>query len=139
MTTNTFDPNNPCIFCNPKKEQILAENNFAILKTDGYPVSDGHCVIIPKRHIKTQFELTAEENTAVHELLKQAKNIIEDKGLKPDGYNVGSNNNTAAGQSVFHLHIHIIPRYLGDVENPKGGVRQVLPKTAAYNMGDRKA
>ena len=139
MTTKSFDPNNPCIFCHPKKEQILTENNFAILKTDGYPVSEGHCVIIPKRHIKTQFELTNDENTAVHELLKLAKNIINEKGLNPDGYNIGSNNNTAAGQSIFHLHIHIIPRYTNDVENPIGGIRQVLPKTASYNIGDRKS
>ena len=140
MATKPFDLNDPCIFCNPKDEEILAENDHALLIIDNYPVSDGHCVIIPKRHMKTQFDLTAEENTAVLELIKEAKNVIEEKqGFKPDGYNIGSNNGLAAGQSVFHLHIHIIPRYTGDVKNPKGGVRQVLPKTAAYNMGDRKS
>ena len=137
MPKKPFDLNDPCIFCNPKEEEILAENDYALIIKDNSPVSDGHCIIIPKRHIKTQFELTSAENTAILELIKKAKALIENQGYKPDGYNIGSNNGVAAGQSVFHLHIHIIPRYTGDVEQPKGGIRQVLPKTAQYSLAGR--
>jgi len=139
MTNKPFDLNNPCIFCNPKQEEILAENDDALIIEDSSPVSNGHCIIIPKRHIKTQFELNPEENQSILELIKEAKVIILKQGFKPDGYNIGSNNGLAAGQSVFHLHIHIIPRYTGDSEQPKGGIRQVLPKTAQYNLADRKS
>ena len=137
MTQKPFDLNNPCIFCNPKKEEILAENSHALIITDNSPVSDGHCLIIPKRHVKTVFEITADEHLAFSELMQKAKEIIGKQGFNPDGYNIGSNNGVAAGQSVFHLHIHIIPRYLGDVDQPKGGIRQVLPTKAQYNLEDR--
>ncbi len=126
-----FDPNNPCLFCHPKENEIITENEHALLVADTFPVSDGHCLVIPRRHIKTFFESTAEENTAFHELILQAK-IHLDKKYSPDAYNIGSNNGLEAGQSVFHLHIHIIPRYNGDVENPKGGVRWVIPKNSQY-------
>jgi len=139
MTKKPFDLNNPCIFCNPKQEEILAENSFAQIIQDNSPVSDGHCLIVPKRHIKTHFEMTAEENMAIFELMQTAKEIIHKQGHKPDGYNIGSNNGITAGQSVFHLHVHIIPRYEGDVEQPKGGIRQVLPSKAMYNLEDRKS
>ncbi|MEE9326658.1 MAG: HIT family protein [Cocleimonas sp.] len=138
MTKKPFDLNNPCIFCNPKDEEILAENKYAQIIKDNSPVSDGHCIIIPKRHMKTQFDLTPDENIAIAALIQKAKLIIEKKGLKPDGYNIGSNNGVAAGQSVFHLHVHVIPRYLGDVEQPKGGIRQVIPNKSQYNVVDRK-
>ena len=137
MTKKAFDLNNPCIFCNPREDEVLAENEHALLIKDNSPVSEGHCLIIPKRHVKNNFEINKEENQAFFELIKKAKSLIEAKGLNPDGYNIGSNNGIAAGQSVFHLHIHIIPRYNGDVRNPKGGIRQVLPKTAQYNLDDR--
>lgn len=137
MADKKFDLNNPCVFCNPKEEEILGENEYAQIIHDNSPVSDGHCIIIPKRHIKTLFEATAEENNAFFELIKQAKENILNKGLKPDGFNIGSNNDVAAGQSVFHLHIHVIPRYLGDVENPKGGIRHVIAKNALYNVKPR--
>ncbi len=135
--TKKFDLNNPCIFCHPRKEEILAENEHAQIVADNSPVSDGHCLIVPKRHIKTLFEATKEENHAFFELIKAAKEIIQKQGYKPDGYNVGSNNDIAAGQSVFHLHIHVIPRYLGDVAQPKGGIRQVIPKNASYDTNKR--
>lgn len=89
--------------------------------------------------MKTHFELTPNEHIAFTKLLNKAKLPIEAQGHQPDGYNIGSNNGVAAGQSVFHLHLHIIPRYNGDVELPKGGIRQVLPKKALYNIGDRKS
>jgi len=129
-----FDLNNPCVFCNPREDEILGENDHALIIKDNSPVSEGHCLIIPKRHIKTLFEATTEENTAFFELIKQAKENIIAKGNKPDGFNIGSNNDVAAGQSVFHLHIHVIPRYKGDVENPKGGIRHVIAKNALYNI-----
>ena len=137
MKKKPFDLNDPCIFCNPKKEEILAENTYARIISDNSPVSDGHCLIVPKRHIKTYFEATVEENTAFFDLLQTAKEQIAQQGHKPDGYNIGSNNDVAAGQSVFHLHIHVIPRYTGDVEQPKGGIRQVLPKKSMYSIKDR--
>jgi diadenosine tetraphosphate (Ap4A) HIT family hydrolase len=138
MTKKPFDLNDPCIFCNPKVHEILAQNKYAQIIKDNSPVSEGHCIIIPKRHMKTQFDLTPDETLAIATLIQKAKLIIEKQGLKPDGYNIGSNNGMAAGQSVFHLHVHVIPRYLGDVEQPKGGIRQVIPNKSQYNLADRK-
>ncbi|MBL7002411.1 MAG: HIT family protein [Gammaproteobacteria bacterium] len=134
MAEKKFDLNDPCIFCNPREEEILGENEYAQIIKDNSPVSEGHCLIIPKRHIKTYFEATEAENAAFFELIKEAKTNILKNGNQPDGFNIGCNNDVAAGQSVFHLHIHVIPRYLGDVENPKGGIRHVIPKNASYNV-----
>ena len=126
-----FDPNNPCLFCHPKTEEIIAETKHAVLITDSFPVSKGHCLIIPRRHIETYFECTDIENREFRELTLIAKKHLDEK-YSPDGYNIGCNNGLSAGQSVFHLHIHIIPRYKGDVENPKGGVRWVVPEKSQY-------
>ena len=126
-----FDPNNPCLFCYPKPEEIIAETKHAVLITDSFPVSKGHCLIIPRRHIETYFECTDIENREFRELTLIAKKHLDEK-YSPDGYNIGCNNGLSAGQSVFHLHIHIIPRYKGDVENPKGGVRWVVPEKSQY-------
>ncbi len=134
MTEKKRDLNNPCLFCHPKQKEILAETEHALLVTDTYPVSDGHCLVIPKRHMPSYFECNEEENRDFRELILKAKEIL-DKKYKPDAYNIGNNNGLYAGQSVFHLHIHIIPRYKGDVENPKGGVRWVLPKKSQYVHG----
>lgn len=131
MSNKKFDPNNPCLFCHPKPEEIIAETEHAVLITDSYPVSKGHCLIIPRRHIKTFFECSEAENREFRELTLIAKKHIDEK-YSPDGYNIGCNNGLSAGQSVFHLHIHIIPRYEGDVENPKGGVRWVVPENSQY-------
>ena len=126
-----FDPNNPCLFCHPKPEEIIAETEHALLIVDSFPVSPGHCLVIPKRHIQTYFDCTEEENKEFYELILHAKKHV-DTLHAPDGYNIGCNNGLTAGQSVFHLHIHIIPRNKGDVENPKGGVRWVIPKNSQY-------
>ena len=134
MTEKKRDLNDPCLFCYPKQKEILAETEYALLVTDTYPVSDGHCLVIPKRHMATYFECTEEENREFRELIIKAKEIIDEK-YKPDAYNIGNNNGLYAGQSVYHLHIHIIPRYKGDVENPKGGVRWVVPKKSQYVHG----
>lgn len=121
-----------CIFCNlNQNREILAENDLAIAFYDAFPVNPGHTLIIPKRHVANYFELTEEECVAIQALLKIVKDTVEEK-FHPDGYNIGVNVNEAAGQSVFHVHMHLIPRYKGDVENPKGGVRGVIPSKQKY-------
>lgn len=121
-----------CIFCNldPNRE-IIAQNDLALAFFDVFPVNPGHALIIPKRHVADYFDLTEDEVAAMQALLREVKAIVE-KRFNPDGYNIGVNVNTAAGQSVFHVHMHLIPRYKGDVENPKGGVRGVIPSKQKY-------
>lgn len=126
-----IDLNNPCLFCCPKPQEILVETEHALLITDTCPVSLGHCLVIPRRHMTDFFECSEEENRDFRILILKAKELI-DKQYAPDAYNIGSNNGVAAGQSIFHLHTHIIPRYKGDVDNPKGGVRWVVPKKSQY-------
>ena len=113
-----------CPFCN-FKEKILFENELALAFFDSYPVSKGHTLIIPKRHSEQYFELTKEEISAMHELSKKVKEYL-DNLYHPDGYNVGFNVLEAGGQSVMHTHMHIIPRYKGDVPHPRGGIRKVV-------------
>jgi len=126
------DPNNPCLFCNVSKSGCAHENNFAYASYDSYPVSKHHCLIIPKRHIKDYFELSKDELTACDELIK----IIKDEILKKDpsvkGFNLGTNIGKVSGQSILHCHFHLIPRREGDVENPQGGVRSVIPNKQHY-------
>ena len=98
---------------------------------DGYPVSPGHTLIIPKRHVSSLFELSAEEFAALHPVLQSAKTEI-DHEFSPESYNIGVNDGPAAGQTVLHLHIHLIPRYGGDVPDPRGGVRWIFPDKADY-------
>ena len=121
-----------CPFCklNPKVE-IISETASAVAFLDGYPVSKGHTLIIPKRHVADYFDLTVHEQRALWLLVNRCKQILSSR-FSPDGFNVGINVGQAAGQSVFHVHIHLIPRYKGDVENPKGGVRGVIPKKQKY-------
>lgn len=121
-----------CIFCNlGKDKEIIAENELAIAFYDGFPVNPGHALIIPKRHVASYFDLSMDECTAMQALLKVVQTKVEER-FHPDGYNVGVNVNAAAGQSVFHVHMHLIPRFLGDVDNPKGGVRGVIPSKQKY-------
>jgi diadenosine tetraphosphate (Ap4A) HIT family hydrolase len=124
------DPNDPCLFCKDARGVSL-QNAFAYSARDSYPTSPGHTLVIPRRHVASFFELTPEEVAACMTLITEEKRLI-DAEFKPDGYNVGVNIGPAAGQSIFHVHIHLIPRYTGDVENPQGGVRHVLPKKAHY-------
>ncbi|MBD3669330.1 MAG: HIT family protein [Gammaproteobacteria bacterium] len=124
------DPNNPCLFCTDPQGVSLT-NELAFSARDTYAVSPGHTLVMPKRHVADFFDLTQEEIAAVMDLINQEKELI-DKEFKPDGYNIGVNIGPSAGQSIFHVHIHIIPRYKGDVENPQGGVRHVIPKNAHY-------
>lgn len=120
-----------CIFCNLASERIIAENELCLAIRDGFPVSEGHTLIIPKRHVADYFDLTSDEIAAMQTMMKENKCQL-DNTLHPDGYNVGVNVNAAAGQTVFHVHMHLIPRYIGDVENPKGGVRGVIPGKQKY-------
>ena len=114
-----------CIFCNLDKNQILFENELALAFFDAMPVSKGHTLIIPKRHSENYFELTKEEIAAMFDLSLKVKEYL-DKEYHPDGYNIGFNVKEAGGQSVMHTHMHVIPRYKGDVENPRGGIRKVV-------------
>jgi diadenosine tetraphosphate (Ap4A) HIT family hydrolase len=128
--------NPDCPFCgDPEK---IIENDLAFAHYDTYPVNEGHCLIIPHRHFGEYFQATAEEKAAIWKLVDQVKPII-DREFNPDGYNVGVNIGTAAGQSIPHLHIHVIPRYAGDVDNPQGGVRGVIPHRQKYVRKVRNA
>ena len=126
------DPNNPCLFCNSKISGIAHENDLAYASYDTYPVSELHCLIIPKRHVIDYFELTDEELVACNDLIKVIKEevLIKDKNVK--AFNIGTNAGKIAGQSIMHCHIHLIPRRESDVENPQGGVRSVIPQKQHY-------
>jgi ATP adenylyltransferase len=119
-----------CIFCKPQRE-ILAENEHAIAVFDTYPVSPGHSLILPRRHAVTVWDLPEAEYLACYALVRVLKPVLEER-FKPDGFNVGVNCGEAAGQSVWHAHIHVIPRYKGDTPFPKGGVRHVIPLKGSY-------
>lgn len=120
-----------CPFCTLPPERVVGENDHAIWIRDGFPVSPGHRLIIPKRHVGSFFDVTAEERDALLALLDQARQEAEVE-LRPQGYNIGINDGPAAGQTVPHLHIHLIPRYDGDLPDPRGGVRWVIPDKARY-------
>jgi len=129
-TEKKRDPNNPCLFCKDPRGVIL-ERDLAYSARDTYAVSPGHTLVIPSRHVSSFFDLTPDEVDACMGLITEER-LRLDKEFKPDGYNIGVNVGQAAGQSVFHVHIHLIPRYKGDVENPQGGVRHVIPKKGHY-------
>lgn len=121
-----------CPFCNPDSErELLLESATAYGMFDKFPVSNGHTLIIPKKHCSNYFELSFKEQSACWFMLNKAKEILT-KEFKPDGFNIGININDAAGQTVPHVHIHIIPRYKDDVEEPRGGVRGVIPEKKSY-------
>ena len=126
------DPNNPCLFCNVNESGCAHENDLAFASYDSYPVSEHHCLIIPKRHIKDYFELTKDELTACHELIKVVKDEILTKDQSVKGFNLGTNIGKVSGQSILHCHFHLIPRREDDVENPQGGVRSVIPNKQHY-------
>ena len=120
-----------CIFCEPPTTEIICENDLALASYDKFPVSKGHVLVIPKRHVPDYFGATTEEAAAFHELIHEVKKHLDQK-YNPDGYNIGVNVGIAGGQTIFHLHMHVIPRYKGDVENPKGGVRNLMPNLVRY-------
>jgi diadenosine tetraphosphate (Ap4A) HIT family hydrolase len=110
---------------------VILERELVLALWDGFPVSPGHALIVPKRHVASWFEATPEERRELIDTVEKVRAIIQEKH-KPHGFNVGWNDGPAAGQTVFHLHIHVIPRYAGDVEDPRGGVRWILPDRAKY-------
>jgi len=120
-----------CPFCMLPAERILILADEALVIRDAFPVSPGHTLVIPRRHIGSFFELSDAERTCMVELLAQAKAEL-DLSFQPDGFNIGINDGAAAGQTVQHLHLHLIPRYRGDVPDPRGGVRWVMPSKAKY-------
>lgn len=121
-----------CPFCNLDKSRVVLDNTHAIAIYDGFPVSPGHCLIVPKRHIASFFEATREEQLALLDLLAEMQEILVKERSNPDGFNIGINVGKAAGQTVMHLHIHLIPRYAGDQPDPRGGVRWIFPEKADY-------
>ena len=124
-------PPKPCAFCNLSPERVIDENATAIAIRDGYPVSPGHTLLIPRRHTGSFFDLSERERSDVLALLDRAK-IAIDEEFQPQGYNIGINDGAAAGQTVPHLHVHLIPRFEGDLPDPRGGVRWVIPDKAKY-------
>jgi diadenosine tetraphosphate (Ap4A) HIT family hydrolase len=120
-----------CPFCDLPNDRILNEGDYCLVIRDGFPVSPGHTLIVPKRHIGSFFETTNEERVSLLKALDESKKQL-DQEYGPDGYNIGINDGAAAGQTVAHLHIHLIPRYAGDCEDPRGGVRWIVPEKANY-------
>ncbi|WP_082137349.1 HIT family protein [Lactiplantibacillus herbarum] len=114
-----------CVFCEPLP--LVLENDLAAAFFDKHPVSPGHLLIIPKRHYPTFFDVPTVERDAMFSLLEQAKSYLDER-YHPNGYNIGINVEPAAGQTVMHCHLHLIPRYQGDVPDPRGGIRKMLPK-----------
>jgi diadenosine tetraphosphate (Ap4A) HIT family hydrolase len=120
-----------CPFCNPVADEIVAQNDLCYARWDRYPVSKGHLLVMPFRHTLDFFSMTADEKQAVLALVDECKVVIEEN-FKPAGYNIGFNVGEAAGQTVMHCHCHVIPRYVGDVKEPRGGVRGVVPGKRGY-------
>lgn len=122
---------NNCLFCSLDRARIITANTLALAIYDGFPVSPGHALIIPKRHVASFFDLTEDEKKAMLDMMAQMRQLLL-KERNPDGFNIGINDGAAAGQTVMHLHIHLIPRYADDQPDPRGGVRWIFPDKAAY-------
>ncbi len=121
----------PCPFCADMDGRIVFQNELVFAIRDGYPVSTGHTLIIPKRHVATWFDAKSWEQQAIFEAIEHLKSAL-DQEYSPDGYNIGINAGEAAGQTVMHLHVHLIPRFEGDMNDPRGGVRGVIPEKQKY-------
>jgi diadenosine tetraphosphate (Ap4A) HIT family hydrolase len=126
-----------CPFCHLGPGRILDENGLAIAFLDAFPVSPGHTLVVPRRHVSDFFDLSAAEIAAIVELVfRMRPRLIAEHG--PSGFNVGVNVGAAAGQTVMHAHVHLIPRYLGDVLNPTGGIRNVIPGMGPYGQAEKR-
>ena len=121
-----------CIFCELPNDRFIDETELSLVLRDAFPVTDLHTLIIPKRHVADYFDLTVAEREEIQELLLKHKNLIEIEDRSVTGFNVGNNIGLSAGQTVFHVHTHLIPRRDGDVKSPRGGVRGVIPTKQAY-------
>jgi diadenosine tetraphosphate (Ap4A) HIT family hydrolase len=124
-------PASDCPFCHLPAERVLDRNALALALADAFPVSPGHALVIPRRHATSFFDLTPAELAAIQELLCRAKDRL-DATHRPAGYNIGVNVGTTAGQTILHVHVHLVPRYPGDVADPAGGVRNVIPGRGRY-------
>lgn len=120
-----------CLFCHLEQNQIILENENAVAFLDKYPVQNGHLLIIPKEHVETYFDANEQQIIAIHNLISQGKELL-DQQYSPDGYNIGVNIGHYGGQTVHHLHFHLIPRYKGDIEDPRGGIRKAIPNLVKY-------
>lgn len=120
-----------CPFCTLTDESVVLNSEQAFAIGDGYPVSPGHTLVIPRQHVATLFELPRHDQLALWDLVERVRAHLKEQH-HPDGFNIGLNDGLAAGQTVPHVHIHVIPRYDGDAPDPRGGVRWVLPEKAAY-------
>ncbi len=121
-----------CPFCRPTPDrEILTESDTVYALLDKYPVSPGHTLIIPRQHVSSYFDLPEQTKTACWRMVDQARMLLTAR-FQPDGFNIGINVGQAAGQTILHVHIHLIPRYTGDVPNPAGGVRHVIPGKGNY-------
>lgn len=129
--TDRVQLNVPCPFCSLPRDRLIFESELAVAFRDGFPVSPGHTLIIPRRHIASYFETTPGEQTQMLRLLAIVKADI-DQQFQPAGYNIGINDGHAAGQTVMHVHMHLIPRFAGDRDDPRGGVRWIIPEKADY-------
>lgn len=123
---------NDCIFCNLDKDRIIKSNRLALAFRDNFPVTKLHTLIVPRRHARDYFELTQEELIACDNLIRQLRMDLVEEDPSIEGFNIGLNAGEVAGQTVFHCHIHLIPRRKGDVENPRGGIRHVIPGKGFY-------
>ena len=130
--TSKDNDKSACLFCNIPKERIIDENELAYVIEDNFPVTEKHILVIPKRHTSSYFELKEEEVIACDSLLEKNKDRILITDSLVSGFNIGINIGEDAGQTIFHCHIHLIPRRKGDVINPKGGVRGVIPSKQSY-------
>lgn len=120
-----------CPFCTIGQDAVVEQDRLTITLRDALPVSPGHRLILPKRHIASVFEATREETGALWEAVRQARSGLL-RELSPDGFNIGINDGPASGQTILHLHIHLIPRYRGDMPDPRGGIRWIFPDKAKY-------
>ena len=120
-----------CPFCNPSEDEIVLANDLCYARYDKFPASPGHLLVIPYRHVANLFDATDADLTALLALVREGKTFLDGR-FHPDGYNVGVNMGEAAGQTVMHLHVHLIPRYDGDVADPRGGVRGAVPEKRVY-------
>ena len=121
-----------CLFCRVNLKHLVAEDELCYAAKDSFPATEFHTLIIPKRHVANYFDLNLSEVSAMHEILVEMKRTIETKDDSVTGFNIGVNAGKDAGQSIFHVHVHLIPRRKGDVENPRGGVRGVIPHKQKY-------
>lgn len=124
-------PNKECPFCSPRPELVWWQDAVGLVLKDKYPISNGHSLVVPIRHAACLFDLPADDQAALWALVANVRELLS-KQLNPDGFNVGINDGAAAGQTVAHAHIHVIPRWIGDVHDARGGIRWVLPEKAKY-------